>query len=95
MSYLIEKLRYKYADYLHLAAADRIEELEASKVTKDQHESLRFDFRNASKIIEDLQAENERLRDALLNIRNIARCSDGVDFYAMLADVALQETDGE
>jgi hypothetical protein len=33
--------------------------------------------------------EIERLRAALREIRDIARLSEGVDFYAMLADTAL------
>jgi hypothetical protein len=37
----------------------------------------------------DLQKENKRLRDALTEIRDVARVSEGVDFYAMLADKAL------
>ena len=36
-----------------------------------------------------LTAEVKRLRESLKEIRDVARCSDGVDFYAMLADNAL------
>ena len=38
--------------------------------------------------------ETERLRAALKEIRDVARCSDGVDFYAMLAEQALEGDDG-
>jgi hypothetical protein len=37
----------------------------------------------------DLQEENKRLREALEEIRDVARVSEGVEFYAMLADKAL------
>ena len=39
MKTLIERLRYKYADLLHLEAADRLEELEA------ENERLRAVFK--------------------------------------------------
>jgi len=36
-----------------------------------------------------LQQRIDRLREALREIRDIAQVSEGVDFYAMLADRAL------
>jgi hypothetical protein len=39
--------------------------------------------------IDQQDKEIERLRAALKEIRDVARCSDGVDFYAMLAEQAL------
>lgn len=38
-----------------------------------------------------LREEVDRLRSALTEIRDIARVSEGVEFYAMLADKALTE----
>ena len=35
------------------------------------------------------RAEIQRLRSALIQIRDIAAISEGVEFYAMLADRAL------
>jgi hypothetical protein len=40
-----------------------------------------------------LKAENERMRKALEEIRDIARVSEGVEFYAMLAQKALDGND--
>ena len=39
--------------------------------------------------IEELQAEVERMRVALKEIRDVADCSEGVEFYSMLASKAL------
>ena len=36
-----------------------------------------------------LREEVDRLRSALTEIRDVARVSEGVEFYAMLADKAL------
>lgn len=36
-----------------------------------------------------LKEENERLRAALREIRDVARVSEGVEFYAMLAEKGL------
>ena len=35
--------------------------------------------------------ENKRMREALKEIRNVAECSEGVEFYVMLADEGLRE----
>jgi|TARA_R100000306_G_C4316672_1_gene112998 hypothetical protein len=39
---------------------------------------------------DSLRAENKRLRKALEDIRDIAVVSEGVEFYAMLAERALK-----
>lgn len=44
-------------------------------------------------LVKALQAENKRLREALEEIRDIAAVSEGVEFYAMLAQKALDGTD--
>jgi len=42
------------------------------------------------------RAEIQKLRSALIQIRDIAAISEGVEFYAMLADRALNgESNGE
>ena len=45
----------------------------------------------AQAMVKALQAENERLRAALEEIRDVAAISEGVEFYAMLADRALKD----
>ena len=40
-----------------------------------------------------LQQRIDRLRESLREIRDIAQVSEGVDFYAMLADRALKFDD--
>ena len=39
--------------------------------------------------IAQLQEENERMREALQEIRDVAACSEGVEFYVMIADRGL------
>lgn len=51
---------------------------------------------NALKIVRDLEEARkaiERLQEALRLIRDVANVSEGVEFYAMIADKALN--DGE
>jgi len=36
--------------------------------------------------------ERDRYRDALIEIRDVARISEGVEWYAMIAEKALDET---
>tara|TARA_R110000803_G_scaffold56795_1_gene114210 strand:+ start:2751 stop:2903 length:153 start_codon:yes stop_codon:yes gene_type:complete len=45
----------------------------------------------AEAMVKALQAENERLRAALIEIRDVAAISEGVEFYAMLAGKALKD----
>tara|TARA_R110000824_G_scaffold104562_2_gene248178 strand:- start:721 stop:873 length:153 start_codon:yes stop_codon:yes gene_type:complete len=45
----------------------------------------------AQAMVKALQIENQRLRTALEEIRDIAAVSEGVEFYAMLADKALKD----
>jgi hypothetical protein len=40
--------------------------------------------------IKNLTKENARFRSALTEIRDVAAISEGVEFYAMLADQALK-----
>ena len=40
---------------------------------------------------EKQNADIERLSDALREIRDVARCSEDVEFYAMLAEKALRD----
>lgn len=47
---------------------------------------------NAALVI--LLAEVERLKEALEEIAGVAECSEGVEFYAMLARKALEKCDG-
>jgi predicted RNase H-like nuclease (RuvC/YqgF family) len=62
----------------------RIEELES------EVEKLTDAAKNYAAAAMAKQQENERLRDALKEIRDVAACSEGVEFYAMLADNALE-----
>ena len=43
--------------------------------------------------IERLQARVEALEGALIEIRDVAYCSEGVEFYGMLAEEALSATE--
>ena len=43
--------------------------------------------------IQLLTEENERMQKALEEIRDVARVSEGVEFYAMLADRGLGDVD--
>tara|TARA_R110000824_G_scaffold127033_1_gene286948 strand:- start:632 stop:817 length:186 start_codon:yes stop_codon:yes gene_type:complete len=45
----------------------------------------------AQAMVKALQIENQRLRTALEEIRDIAAISEGVEFYAMLAERALKD----
>jgi len=49
----------------------------------------RTPFIDSKSAIKDLKAEVNALRSALLEIRDVARVSEGVEFYAMLAEKAL------
>ena len=53
---------------------------------------LRIIDMQAQTILEQSE-EIARLRKALEEIRDVARCSDGVDFYAMLAERGLDDND--
>jgi len=50
------------------------------------------DLRTELSMLATVMTERDRFRDALIAIRDVARVSTGVEFYAMLADKAL---DGE
>ena len=45
----------------------------------------------AQAMVKALQIENQRFRTALEEIRDIAAISEGVEFYAMLAERALKD----
>jgi hypothetical protein len=40
----------------------------------------------------DTMKERDRYRDALIEIRDVARISEGVEWYVMIAEKALGET---
>ena len=39
--------------------------------------------------VRQLREDNERMREALQEIRDVAACSEGVEFYVMIADRGL------
>ncbi len=39
--------------------------------------------------LKQLRAEHERMREALQEIRDVAACSEGVEWYVMVADRGL------
>jgi len=44
-----------------------------------------------SALVAHLQAVNTRMKDALVEIRDVANCSEGVEFYGILASKGLEE----
>ena len=67
----------------HCEKEEEKKEFDNTEILKDLQGRL------DKKIYADLEEEIERLSKALIEIRDIARASDGVEFYAMLADNAL------
>ena len=67
----------------HCEKEEEKKEIDNTEILKDLQGRL------DKKIYADLKEEVERLSKALIEIRDIARASDGVEFYAMLADNAL------
>jgi len=49
------------------------------------------DIKGNLTFLAETMTERDRYRDALIEIRDIARVSEGVEFYAMLADKALND----
>ena len=64
----------------------------ASKENKDSGgQQSRVMSDNGASIITAAGTENKILRQALEEIRDVASVSEGVEFYAMLADKALDD----
>lgn len=57
----------------------------------DRMKELESRIRDLEGELEGRHKEIVRLRDSLTEIRNVANCSEGVEFYAMLADQALEK----
>jgi hypothetical protein len=83
----IEALRKEYDDM------KRLKDAEIERLTKGW-EGLEYE--TSAQIASLAAAVNTMHKEAIeqKEIRDVARCSDGVDFYAMLAEQALEGDDG-
>jgi|TARA_R110000787_G_scaffold214528_2_gene323735 hypothetical protein len=52
------------------------------------------DLKEGLGLLAETMTERDRFRDALIEIRDIAKVSEGVEFYAMLAEKALDGGEG-
>jgi hypothetical protein len=94
----IEALRKEYDDMKRLKDAE-IERLTKGwegleYETSAQIASLAAAVNTMHKEAIEQEKHIAKLQAALKEIRDVARCSDGVDFYAMLAEQALEGDDG-
>jgi hypothetical protein len=102
MSDLIKRLRMgtQVPEFeLRQEAADEIERLTKGwegleYETSAQIASLAAAVNTMHKEAIEQEKHIAKLQAALKEIRDVARCSDGVDFYAMLAEQALEGDDG-